>query len=161
MKFFSSAILCTLFILSGCTKTPENLAPDFTLASNKGGNIQLADLRGKVVMLNFWASWCGPCREEMPLLDQLHQRYQSQGFLLLGVNTDADVAQANQLLEDIPVDFPVVYDTSGQVSDAYGVDAMPTTLVIDREGKVRFQHRGYSPGDEIEYQRVIDELLRE
>ncbi len=161
MKFLSSVILCILVILSGCAKAPENLAPDFTLASSKGGNIQLEDLRGKVVMLNFWASWCGPCREEMPLLDQLHQRYQSQGFVLLGVNTDADVAQANKLLEEIPVDFPVVYDTAGHASNAYGVDAMPTTILIDKEGKLRFRHRGYSPGDENDYERVINELVRE
>lgn len=136
-------------------------APDFTLKSNSGDNIKLSELRGQVVMINFWASWCGPCRQEMPLLDQLYQRYQPMGFTLLGVNVEEDSSAANKVLKEIPVSFPILYDNRNKVSESYQVRAMPSTVLIDRDGKMRFLHKGYKPGYEEEYQQQIRELVRE
>lgn len=135
-------------------------AKDFTLKSNKGKNVQLSDLRGRVVMLNFWASWCGPCRQEMPLLDKLSQRYEPAGFTLLGVNVEADQEAADALLKEIPVSFPVLYDPTSKVSKAYKVEAMPSTVMIDCDGNLNYLHRGYVPGDEKIYQKKIKELIR-
>jgi peroxiredoxin len=136
-------------------------APDFTLKSRSGENIKLSELRGNVVMVNFWASWCGPCRQEMPLLQQLYERYKDMGFTLLGVNVDEEPGAGDKVLKEIPVSFPVLYDSKNQVSQTYNVKAMPSTFMIDRDGKVRHLHKGYMPGYEDEYQQQIRSLLRE
>ncbi|MEW8691559.1 MAG: TlpA disulfide reductase family protein [Candidatus Thiodiazotropha endolucinida] len=138
-----------------------SMAPDFTLKSREGVNIKLSELRGQVVMVNFWASWCGPCRQEMPLLQQLFDRYQSLGFSLLGVNVDEDRAAADKMLSDVPVSFPILYDDRSKVSKQYQVKAMPSTFMVDRDGRIRYLHKGYKPGYEEEYQQQIRQLLRE
>lgn len=136
-------------------------APDFTLPSNQGNNLRLGEQRGEVILLNFWASWCGPCRQEMPALDALHKRFSPAGFKVLGVNVDADTRKANRILEDLAVAFPVVYDPAGDVSEQYQVNAMPSTVLIDRNGEMRYLHEGYKPGYEDLYRTQISELLGE
>lgn len=142
-------------------KEVSGLAPDFTLASGSGKNIKLSELRGEVVMVNFWASWCGPCREELPLLDVLYRQYRDYGFTLLGVNVDENRAAADKLLEQIPVSFPVLYDPTSAVSELYQVDAMPSTILIDRDGNLRYLHRGYKPGYEDQYDAEVKALVLE
>lgn len=136
-------------------------APDFTLKSASGENIKLSELRGQVVMINFWASWCGPCRQEMPLLDELHARYSPMGFTLLGVNVEKDSSKARALLKDLPVEFPILFDQKNQVSKDYDVVAMPSTVLVDRDGNIRYIHRGYKPGDENAYQDMIRSVIVE
>ena len=135
-------------------------APDFTLKSHAGANIKLSEHRGEVVMINFWASWCGPCRQEMPLLDELFSKYQPMGFTLFGVNVEED-SQAAKAMLSLGVDFPILFDTENKVSEDYEVSAMPTTVIVDRDGKVHFIHRGYKPGDEQHYQNAIRAALRQ
>lgn len=137
----------------------DEAAPDFTLKSRGGDNMRLQEARGDVILINFWASWCGPCRKEMPALEQLQQRYQELGFQVWGLSVDEEIDDANQILEDIPVSFPILYDNEGMVSELYAVDAMPTTVIIDRDGQVRHVHRGYLPGYELKYEKQIKELL--
>jgi peroxiredoxin len=137
------------------------LAPSFTLPSRAGDTVSLAQLKGKVVMLNFWASWCGPCRQEMPLLDQMHKRYSALGFTLVGVNVDANSKDAEDWLSKTPVSFPVLFDRESKVSAMYDVKAMPSTVFIDRKGNVRYLHKGYKAGDEGEYLNQIRALLKE
>ena len=136
-------------------------APTFALPSRSGDTVSLDQLRGKVVMLNFWASWCGPCRQEMPLLDQMHKRYSALGFTLVGVNVDANSKDAEEWLSKTPVSFPVLFDRESKVSKMYDVSAMPSTVFIDRQGAVRYLHRGYKAGDEGEYLNQIRALLKE
>ncbi|MDQ7050873.1 MAG: TlpA disulfide reductase family protein [Enterobacterales bacterium] len=136
-------------------------APDFTLKSRDGKNVRLSDLRGQVVLLNFWASWCGPCRQEMPILDQLQTKYSQAGFSVLGVNLDAKSAKAIKYLKDTPVNFTVLYDPQGKVSEQYGVQAMPSTVIIDRDGNVRYLHKGFKAGYTEKYHKQIKALLRE
>ncbi len=136
-------------------------APDFTLKNRSGDNIKLSELRGDVVMVNFWASWCAPCRQEMPLLEELYERYGDLGFTLLGVNVEEDSQAALDLLKEIPVTFPVLLDTQNRVSKLYHVVAMPTTVILDRDGRVRYVHKGYLPGYEDQYRQQIKELIRE
>lgn len=161
LKTFSR-ILCTA-LLSGLAVLgwANDAAPDFTLKSTHGDNIRLSEHRGEVVLLNFWASWCGPCRQEMPLLDSLQQRYSKLGFSVVGVNVDKDSALADKMLRDIPVTFPVLLDNTGSVSASYNVSAMPTTVIIDRDGNMRYLHKGYKPGYEQDYEKQIKELIRE
>ena len=139
----------------------EEAAPDFTLKSLDGHNLRLEEYRGQVVLINFWASWCGPCRQEMPLLDRLHQRYEDTGFAVLGVNVEGQAAAARELAESTPVSFPLLIDEGQQVSELYRLEAMPSTIVVDRDGRVRYIHRGYKPGDESKYVEVVKALIRE
>lgn len=139
----------------------EGAAPDFTLKSASGENLRLSELRGEVVMINFWASWCGPCRQEMPLLDELYSQYQPLGFTILGVNVEEDSSQARQMLEETPVTFPVVFDNKSAVSKLYKVVAMPSTVLVDRDGNIRYLHQGYKPGYEETYQQQVRALIRE
>ena len=136
-------------------------APDFALKSSTGENLRLSEYRGDVVMINFWATWCGPCRQEMPLLDELYSRYQRVGFNLLGVNIDDDSRRAMQMIEELGVNFPVLFDARKEVSKLYDVEAMPVTVLVDREGNVRYVHHGYKPGYEEKYLDQVRSLLRE
>ena len=159
-----SAVLLGQFCLVAQAANSEMVgaaAPDFTLKSNQGDNVRLAEQRGQVVMLNFWASWCAPCRKEMPLLDELHQRYESAGFVLYGVNVEPDATAGDKLIKDLGVGFPILYDPESRASKAYDIDAMPTTVVIDRDGLVRYVNRGYRSGDEEKYRAQVKELIRE
>jgi peroxiredoxin len=150
------ALACTT--LTGASNGP---APAFSLPARSGGTVSLADLKGQVVMINFWASWCGPCRQEMPLLDQMHKKYESLGFKLLGVNVESDTKDAELMLAKVPVTFPILFDRENKVSQMYSVNAMPSTVFIDRKGNVRYLHRGYKAGDESEYLNQIRALLKE
>lgn len=136
-------------------------APDFTLESRSGENLRLEDHRGEVVMLNFWASWCGPCRQEMPLMDELYSQYKDLGFTILAVNVDGNREAAHRFLDKVPVNYPILYDPESSVSELYEVQAMPTTVMIDRDGNARYIHYGYQPGYEDEYEQQIRELVRE
>ncbi len=136
-------------------------APDFTLPARDGGKIHLGDLRGQVVMINFWATWCGPCRQEMPLLEQIHEKYEPLGFTLLGVNVEPDSKEAQAWLAKMGVTFPILFDRDNAVSSSFGVEAMPSSVLIDREGRVRHVHRGYKPGDESVYADLIRDLVKE
>ncbi len=147
--------------LSGAYAAVPQPAPDFTLKSLSGENLKLSELRGQVVLVNFWASWCGPCRQEMPELDELYQRYRKLGFTILGVNVEQNTAAAQALLKEHPVHFPVLFDPQSIVSKLYNLDAMPSTVLVDRGGNVRYLHQGYVPGYEQTYQQQVSELLRE
>jgi peroxiredoxin len=154
----AAALSLTLPAVAGTAGGP---APQFTLSSRSGKNVSLAQYKGQVVMLNFWASWCGPCRQEMPLLESIYKKYNKLGFTLLGVNVEPDSKAANDWLKDTPVSFPVLYDSDSKVSKLYDVGGMPSTVIIDRSGKLRMVHRGYKPGDENEYLDSIRSLIRE
>lgn len=139
---------------------PASIAPDFTLRTLNGPNLRLQEQRGRVVMINFWATWCGPCRQEMPHLNSLYQKYKASGFVLLGVNVDDDTRNAAEVAAKLGVTFPVLLDTDKQVSRRYDLATMPSTVLIDRDGKVRYVHRGYLAGYEDTYDRQILELLK-
>ncbi|MEE9342848.1 MAG: TlpA disulfide reductase family protein [Gammaproteobacteria bacterium] len=139
----------------------KQTAPDFTLKSNGGNNIKLSELRGEVVMINFWATWCGPCRQEMPVLESLYQEYQDLGFTILGVNVEEDSSKAAAMMKDLKINFPILFDTSSKASKLYDVSSMPSTVLVDRDGNIRYVHRGYKSGYEDKYQVQIRELIRE
>ena len=165
MTFKHSLIAVVFSILAASSLASSGMegqpAPDFALKSSTGKNLRLSEYRGDVVMINFWATWCGPCRQEMPLLDELYARYQRVGFNLLGVNIDDDSRRAMRMVDELGVNFPVLFDAGKEVSKLYEVDAMPVTILVDREGTVRYVHHGYKPGYENAYLDQIRSLLRE
>jgi len=163
-KFKSTLQMLVVFVcvsLALNATAGDTPAPDFTLKSRSGENLKLSEYRGDVVLINFWASWCGPCRQEMPLLEGIYKKYRDLGFTLLAVNVDEDPSKAEDLLKDIPVTFPVLFDNASKVSKLYKVVAMPSTVIIDRDGNMRFLHKGYLPGYEEKYREQIKELIRE
>ncbi len=163
-KFLRRCALAAVFLVTGvCAAGGEagGPAPPFTLTTLAGEQSGLAQYQGQVVMVNFWATWCGPCQQEMPLLDQMYKKYKPAGFTLIGVNVDKDAPAVKDLLARKPVSFPVLLDPANAVSKAYHVDDMPSSVIIDRKGQIRYVHRGYKPGDENEYQDRIRQLIRE
>jgi thiol-disulfide isomerase/thioredoxin len=118
-RFLGLALtLATLVGVSSVQAEEMNIpAPDFTLESRQGENLRLQDFRGEVVMLNFWASWCGPCRQEMPLMDDLYAQYKDLGFTILAVNVDENRDEAHRFLDKVPVSYPILYDPQSDVSE--------------------------------------------
>lgn len=171
MNSKNSTLFYFLFILlvgvimaisfNASAKVTAQTAPDFTLKSRDGNNVRLQEQIGNVVVINFWASWCGPCRQELPHFEKFQQDFADLGFTILAVNVDEDPSKANNLLSDIPVTFPVLFDQQDMVSKLYDVKAMPTTVIVDRSGMQRLTHYGYKNGDEAKYKAVIKALLRE
>lgn len=161
-KTLSQPFICILFALSlSPSSIAGSIAPDFTGKTMAGDNLRLQEQQGNVVMLNFWASWCGPCRKEMPLLEDMQKKYQRMGFTLIGVNVDEDTQAAKRFLADVKTSFPMVLDASGTISKQYNVDAMPTSIFIDRSGNIRDVHKGYKAGDEKAYEKILKKLIRE
>jgi peroxiredoxin len=123
----------------------EPEAPDFTLTDLDGHPFHLKSQRGKAVLMEFWASWCGPCRLEMPIVEKLHRRFQHKGLTVVGIN-DENPEVAQEFLQDKEFTFPMLFDKDGEVADSYEVDAIPTLVLVDREGKI--VHREVGLGSE-------------
>lgn len=163
LKAFSLLVLSVAMVLSPgafAAKVDQN-APEISLPGLDGKTVKLSGLKGQVVMVNFWASWCQPCLTEMPLIEALYNKYKKIGFTVLAVNVDEDPANAHAMLKEVPVSFPVVLDTKNTSIQEYQVQAMPSTYMVDRKGVIREVHRGYKVGDEAEYENYIRKLLRE
>jgi peroxiredoxin len=139
----------------------SGIAPDFTLRSAAGPNLRLHEQRGNVVMVNFWATWCGPCRQELPHLNRIYEKYRASGFVLLGVNIDADPRLAVSMAERMGLKFPLLLDGDKKVGKLYELSSMPSTVVIDRDGRVRHVHLGYQDGLEVTYDKQVRELVKE
>lgn len=148
INIFWIVTLLTLLLLSGCdNSTPEQplktvsseskVAPDFTLMNMQGEPVSLSQYRGKVVILNLWATWCPPCREEMPSMEGLYRKYKDQGLVILAVSADENGKKAvSQFLQRTPYSFPILLDSDSVVQNAYGVFRFPESFIIDRNGIV-------------------------
>jgi len=124
-------------------------APDFTLPDIQEGKpaITLAELRGKTVYVDFWASWCAPCLRSMPLINELYAQYKDQGFEVIAINVDDPIEDGREFLLDTPLDYLIAADTKNEVLEQYGVRGMPTSFLIDSEGIVRMVHMGFRDKD--------------
>jgi peroxiredoxin len=160
-RVLAALVLLASTGLASAAASIGTAAPDFTLRTLAGSNMRLQEQRGQVVLVNFWATWCGPCRKEMPHLNRIADKYRSSGLVMLGVNIDDDVRNAAEVATKLGVKFPVLLDTDKKVSRLYDLNSMPSTLVIDRSGRVRFLHRGYQDGYETQYDKQIRDLLKE
>ena len=159
MKHLFATLLLTVFSLTGQAKELSGPAPDFALKNLKGETVKLSDFKGKVVMINFWASWCTPCRQEMPLLEEMSNELSKAGFVLLGINLDEEVADAKSFLATTPVTFPILLNPQTDVADLYKNEAMPSSYFVDRKGNLAYLHQGYRKGEEADYRAVIKKLL--
>jgi peroxiredoxin len=136
-------------------------APDFTLKTSRGHNLKLSELRGRVVLINFWATWCTPCKEELPFFNTLYRRYQNLGLEVLGVNIDKVSSHATQMSTALGLLFPVLFDPAGKTSTLYQIRTMPTTFVVAKDGTLRHVHWGFGPAEPDRYESEIRALLKE
>lgn len=144
----------------GAAPPPGTEAPDFALKSTAGENLRLSEYRGDVVLLAFFATWCGDCRAQASALSELHARYGDAGLELLAVSLDQSMRQASDMAKTLDVTYPVLHDAGGAVGKLYEVDRMPVVVMIDRSGVVRDVLQGYRRGS-TEYVERVQALLRE
>jgi len=161
------AIIMIMAIISlSCTKDKKQAiqggsAPDFSLSDLSGKEYRLSDLRGKVVLLEFWATWCPPCRESIPAMNELYKKYNEKGLLLLGISVDKGQNIAEDLLSfvrEYSISYPVLLDTKN-INNIYGIYSIPTTVLIDKEGKIVLKNIGFSPEIEGRLSAEIERLL--
>ena len=133
-------------------------APAFVLPGDNK-SINLEKLKGKVVYLDFWASWCDPCRKSFVWMNDMHSRYDSKKFTIIAVNLDASKKDAIKFLEKVPANFDIAYDPEGSVATKYNLKAMPTSYLIDKKGQLVFAHKGYREGDAADIEAKIRKLL--
>ncbi len=158
--------LLPLAVLLACTSFTASAvdvgkpAPQFTLPTLQHGQpTTLASYAGKIIYLDFWASWCAPCRTSFPLLDGLHKKLKAQGFEVIGINLDEEKAKAEEFIKELPVGFTVLHDGKGEWADQYVVESMPTSFIIDKHGVVQHIHHGFASDDIKELEQKITSLL--
>ena len=160
---WSGAALALLLVVAGSVSAATQLkgseAPDFVLKSLSGKNLRLSEFRGDVVMLSFWATWCGDCRAQLETLGEMRERYQDAGVELLAVSLDQTARQAGEAAGQ--ASYPVLHDAGGEVGRLYDVTKMPVMVLVDRGGVVREVFEGFRRGNEEQYLEHVQALLRE
>lgn len=155
-RITAAALLVFLCGATAATKVGD-VAPDFARADLAGRQVRLADYRGKLVLLNFWATWCAPCRKEMPLFSQWQRDYGAQGLQIIGVSMDDDVASVKQLLAQRPVQYPIVMGDAKLGEQFGGVLGLPLSFLIDAQGRIVSRYQGES--DLTRMEATLKELL--
>lgn len=156
-----AAPLALLLALSGASALALDkgaTAPPLDLPG-RDGPVQLAKFQGKVVYVDFWASWCGPCRQSFPWMNEMQARYGAQGLQIVGVNLDAKNDDARAFLAATPARFLVAFDPAGATPRAYGIKGMPSSVLIGADGKVLFEHAGFTEADRAELEAAIKAAL--
>ncbi|MEH6449079.1 MAG: TlpA disulfide reductase family protein [Oleispira sp.] len=157
----AGSLLLALNTSSAFAVSVGDTAPNFKLPRLEAkGNIQLKSYLGKVVYVDFWASWCGPCRLSLPVLNTLRKKYRKQGFEVIAINLDEEKSEAMAFLKEFPVAYPTARDVTGTTPDQYGLQGMPTAYLIDRKGKVSLIHEGFKKTDSRELSANIATLLK-
>jgi peroxiredoxin len=156
--------LCSLLLLSsvafaGVGKGQK--APDFSLPTLSGEKLSLSSLKGKVVIVDFWAQWCEPCKKELPQLEKLAKEFASKNVVILAVNLDKSKDNAKRLAQQLGLTLPVLLDPAGSVAATYDLPKMPTSFVVDKKGIVRFVHEGFEGSGDVErFRKELDELTQ-
>jgi len=165
MRLFISVYVATMILLfsvsSGLHAGQANqVAPSFRLNDLSGQPVSLENMRGKVVLLNFWATWCLSCREELPEFDRLYHKYRDSGFVMIGISVDASADRLAAFMKKRPVGFPVIIDAQGSVAEAYRFSGLPAGFLIGRDGVIVRTYRGSGKDLISMYETDIAELLK-
>jgi peroxiredoxin len=135
--------------------------PELGLVDLEGKRIDRAALAGKVVVVDFWATWCAPCKQELPVLQRLYERYAKQGLVVVAVSVDKDATNVRKFASELKLSFPVLHDAKHDVAGRFDPPRMPSSFIVDRKGIVRHVHAGYRAGDEAKLEAEIKALLAE
>ncbi len=152
-------LLLGLFLLSLAGTALAKKAPDFNLPSSDGHNIKLSDFRGQVVYVDFWASWCKPCRKSFPFMNNLQKKYGKQGLKVIAINLDSDKGAAKRFLKKNPAKFTIAYDTENKTPELYGLMVMPTTYLVDRQGNLVDVHKGFKQSQTAKVEKTVMKYL--
>lgn len=156
---FAAAVAVFAAALS-VTAAPKEMAPDFAAADLSGKKVRLSDFRGKkAVVVSFFATWCPPCREEMPHLQKLSRKYAGKNVAFLAVSVDAPGTDLKPFAKQYGLKFPVLHDVKGEAAKAYDVNAIPLLVIVDKKGRIMYRKEGFSPGMEKEVSKEIDAAL--
>jgi thiol-disulfide isomerase/thioredoxin len=154
VKRLLSALGASIVTLSALALEPGQAAPGIDLIG-KAGPVKLSDFKGKAVYLDFWASWCGPCKQSFPWMSEMQTKYGGKGFQVLAVNLDQKADDATTFLKENSANFAIAYDPSGQSARQYGIKGMPSSVLIGRDGKVTHFHTGFGTNSRTELERAI------
>ena len=163
-KTFAALFIAVLFPALASAGMVNREAPDFTLSGLDGKAVSLAEFKGRVVFLDFWASWCPPCKKEMPEINKLAEKFNDADMAVVAVTVDKKKEHAGPFMSTIPglsKRITVLHDPQSSVVSAYMAQAMPTSYIIDRTGVIRFVHFGYRETDPAEWVKEIESLLRD
>ncbi|MGR9087325.1 MAG: TlpA family protein disulfide reductase [Gammaproteobacteria bacterium] len=162
--FFAAVLAVSFFTAAQSAAAAEvgSAAPACDLSTFEGpASFDMEAFKGKVVYLDFWASWCGPCAKSFPFMDDLHRQFKDKGLQLVGVNLDENPKDAKAFLNRFPVGFSIVSDAGGQCAKNYAVQAMPSSYLIGRDGRIRHVHLGFRAGEAQELVQRVEQLLAE
>jgi thiol-disulfide isomerase/thioredoxin len=137
---------------------PGSAAPDVVLPA-EGGEFHLDAYRGKVVYLDFWASWCGPCKQSFPWMNSIQSKYADKGLVIVAINVDTTREDAAKFLQQVPAKFKIAYDPKGEVAKQYAIKGMPSSFLIGRDGKVVSAHTGFNNGSREQLERAVEQAL--
>lgn len=160
MKHILIGMTIMLALWSGFSHAEPPKIPDFRLAT-RTGEVTSASFHNKVLYVDFWASWCKPCKQSFPFLNTLQKRYQQQGLVVLAINLDKDPALANEFLQHIPAHFTVAFDQQGTTAQQFHVQGMPSSYLVDRKGHIRARHIGFREDDKSKLEQAVASLLKE
>jgi len=151
LVFWSGAILLlAALIYTAVVRVRESFAPDFTLTAVDGREVSLSDVRGKTVLLNFWASWCAPCREEMPALESYYQANRADSFEIIAINVGETRKQAQDFAAELGLTFPIVLDGDASVAARYRVFGLPVSVLVDKNGMILYRQEGQFTPESLE-----------
>jgi cytochrome c biogenesis protein CcmG, thiol:disulfide interchange protein DsbE len=164
MRLLCALLACSMLsvpVLAGRASALDSGAPvpEIGLTDLSGKRIDLASLKGKVVIIDFWASWCAPCKQEMPILERLFQKYKDRGFVVVGVSVDQEDANVGSFVKQLKVSFPIVHDKAHGVANRYRPPRMPSSYIVDRQGIVRHVHGGFRAADASAIEGEVSGLL--
>ena len=161
-KFLPLSMLLIALMTSGPSVALErgDGAPPFQLDGTTK-NVNLTDYQGKLIYLDFWASWCGPCRQSFPWMNTIEQQYKNRGFNVLAINLDAQKTDAEKFLAQLPAEFQIAFDPKGTTPKAYGVKGMPTSFLISKDGKILYQHVGFNHATRETLEKLIEQHLKD
>ena len=151
-------LLAFFILVTLSTHSYAQKAPGFSLQSDKG-TLKLSSLKGKVVYIDFWASWCKPCRKSFPFMNNMHKQYGKKGLKVIGINLDSEKSDADNFLKKYPASFTIAYDPQGKTPESYKLSVMPTSYIVDRKGNIVDTHKGFKEGQASSLEDKIKKAL--
>ena len=161
MKYIKLFLIITFFPVFIFSQETGSKAPDFSAKDLDGNTITLSEITGKVIVLDFWASWCIPCKKSMPHLADLYNKFKDSSFTVIGINLDDDKDKISSFKKQIGIEipFPVIFDKESKLPSIYNVEGMPTTVIIDKQGVIKFKETGFDSDIKEKLDKLINELI--